>query len=134
MSLLGHHSLQSYVPQTDSLKKTALYEITKRPEPPKNEKKEYDRYEKYSQFIESLRGYTTDIQYKFILPTKNSLFEIGQETESEYIEIITYERNTDEIEDEGESAGGTERVVGDEERTAVNGFERVSGNRRYSSG
>ena len=127
MSLLGHHSLQSYVPQTDSLKKTALYEITKRPEPPKNEKKEYDRYEKYSQFIESLRGYTTDIQYKFILPTKNSLFEIGQETESEYIEIITYERNTDEIEDEGESAGGTERVVGDEERTAVNGFERVSG-------
>ena len=44
-------------------------------------KREDTTYEKYSQFIEKLRGYSSTIDYNFILPTQESLYTIGQEME-----------------------------------------------------
>ena len=124
-------SLKSYSFQDDTTRKSAVRELLSKPEPPTNEKKEDITYEKYSQFIEKLRGYSSQIDYSFILPTQESLYTIGQEMESEFVELMVYERNDeDDAEDISgqpttETPGGTERqAVAD--REPLPGFERVT--------
>ena len=124
-------SLKSYPFQDDTKRKSAVRELLSKPEPPKNEKKEDTTYEKYSQFIEKLRGYSSKIDYSFILPTQESLYSIGQEMESEFVELMVYERNDEEDAEDlsGEpttfSSGSTASQTV-EDREPLPGFERVS--------
>ena len=124
-------SLKTYSFQDDVKRKSSVRELLNKPEPPTNEIKEDTTYEKYSQFIEKLRGYSSQIDYNFILPTQESLYTIGQEMESEFVELMVYERSDeDDAEDLSgqpttESAGGTERQRV-EDREPLPGFERVT--------
>ena len=130
-TFISEGSLKSYSFQDDTKRKSAVRELLSKPEPPKNEKKEDTTYEKYSQFIEKLRGYNSNIDYDFILPTQESLYSIGQELESEFTELMVYQRSDEEDAEDlsgqptTESAGGTERQRV-EDREPLPGFERVT--------
>ena len=124
-------SLKNYKFQDDTKRTSSVRELLTKPEPPTNEKKEDTTYEKYSQFIEKLRGYNSNIDFNFILPTQESLYSIGQELESEFTELMVYQRSDeDDAEDLSgqpttESTGGTERQRV-EDREPLPGFERVT--------
>jgi len=123
--------LESYAFQDDTQRKAAVREILTKPNTPENEKKEDTTYEKYSQFIEKLRGYSSKIDFDFILPTQESLYSIGQEVEDEFTELMVFERNDEDTaqdlsgQETTETTGGTERQRV-EDREPLPGFERVT--------